>query len=342
MYIMVVNTKQEALMPTKPSRVRRWIAEGKATPFWKKGLFCIRINVPVGTEVQQVALGIDPGSKKEGFTVKSNAHTYLNIQADAVTWVKRAVKVRREMRRSRRYRKCPHRRCRHNRGRGGLVPSTRARWGFKLRLINWLSSLIPITDVVVEDIATTTKEGKKRWNTSFSPLEVGKQYFYDEIEKRFRLHTFKGYETAEMRKTLGLKKCSNKMSSHFEAHCVDSWVLAHSVVGGSLDNISLLVMVPLRLHRRQLHAMVPQKGGVRRNYGGTRSLGFKRGSLVKHPKWGLSYVGGTSKGRMSLHNINDGKRLCQNAKPEDIKFLTYNTWRAAPPRPKGVVSAAKN
>jgi hypothetical protein len=35
--------------------------------------------------------------------------------------------------------------------------------------------------------------------------------------------------------------------------------------------------------------------------------------------------GGSSKGRVSLHSVETGKRLCQNA--QDIKFLTYNTWR---------------
>ena len=66
-------------------------------------------------------------------------------------------------------------------------------------------------------------------------------------------------------------------------------------------------------------------GLERSNYGGTRSAGLKRGSLVRHIKHGLCYVGGSSKGRVSLHNLETGKRLCQNAKGEDIKFLSYNT-----------------
>lgn len=37
-------------------------------------------------------------------------------------------------------------------------------------------------------------------------------------------------------------------------------------------------------------------------------MGLKRGSLVKHVKHGLCYVGGTSKGRISLHDMT-GKRL---------------------------------
>ncbi len=58
------------------------------------------------------------------------------------------------------------------------------------------------------------------------------------------------------------------------------------------------------------------------------SLGLKRGSLVKHPKYGVVYVGGNSKGKVSLHSVKTGVRLCQNANTEDCKFLTYNRSRA--------------
>jgi hypothetical protein len=83
----------------------------------------------------------------------------------------------------------------------------------------------------------------------------------------------------------------------------------------------------LRFHRRQLHKLQPKAGGTRPPYGGTRSLGFKRGSLVKHPKWGLVYIGGNTKGRLSLHNLESGDRVCRNAKPEDCMILTTLNWR---------------
>ena len=89
MFVPVVDKENKPLMPTKPSRARKWIKSGKATPFWKKGIFCVRLNTePKDRQTQKIAVGIDPGSKKEAFTVKSEIHTYLNIQADAVTWVK--------------------------------------------------------------------------------------------------------------------------------------------------------------------------------------------------------------------------------------------------------------
>ena len=89
MFVPVVDKENKPLMPTKPSRARKWIKSRKATPFWKKGIFCVRLNVePSDRNTEPVVIGIDPGSKKEAFTVKSESHTYLNIQADSVTWVK--------------------------------------------------------------------------------------------------------------------------------------------------------------------------------------------------------------------------------------------------------------
>ena len=105
MTVPVMNKKNEPLMPTIPSRARKWIKSGKATPFWKKGIFCVRLNIVTLEHKQDIVIGIDPGSKKEGFTVKSTAHTMINVQADAVTHVKKAVETRSTMRRSRRNRK---------------------------------------------------------------------------------------------------------------------------------------------------------------------------------------------------------------------------------------------
>ncbi|MBM3237146.1 hypothetical protein FJZ31_12715 [Candidatus Poribacteria bacterium] len=330
MFVPVVDKDNKPLMPTKPSRARRWINKGKATPFWKKGIFCVRLNVePKDRKIQKIVIGIDPGSKKEAFTVKSESHTYLNIQALAVTWVKDAVKTRREMRKGRRYRKTPCRKPKFNRKRCGISPSTKARWQWKLRICWWLKKIFPITDFVVEDISATTKKGKRRWNASFSPLEVGKKWFYAELSKLGSVHTKKGYETKELRDRYGLKKSQNKLNNDFSAHCVDSWILANWFVGGHTvpDNKEILLVMPLRFYRRQLYALQPAKGGIRRSYGGTCSEGEKRGAYVKHPKYGVCFVGGTSKGCISLHSLTDGKRLTQKAKPQDCKHLTYASFR---------------
>ena len=327
--VPVVDRSGKPLMPTTASRARRWIKRGEATPFFVKGIFCVRLNrEPSTQERQDIAVGIDPGSKKEGFTVKSESHTYLNINADAVTWVRDAVETRRNMRRARRFRKTPCRANRKNRVRGCLPPSTKARWQWKLRVVAQLAKVFPITDFVVEDIKAKTT-GRRRWDVNFSPLEVGKAWFYGELRRFGRVYLKQGWETKELRDAAGLKKSRAKMSEVFSAHCIDSWVLANNLVGGHIkpDNTRLLCVSPIRLHRRQLQMLQPATGGVRKAYGGTRSCGLKRGALVEHPKHGMAYVGGTMGGRVSLHSTTDGKRLTQMAKPSNVRFKTYNTWR---------------
>lgn len=85
----------------------------------------------------------------------------------------------------------------------------------------------------------------------------------------------------------------------------------------------MLYIVLLRFHRRQLHVFVPNKSGKRKTYDGTMSMGLKRGSLVRYNRYGICYVGGTSGGRVSLHNMQ-GKRISQSI---DCVFLTYSSCR---------------
>ena len=210
-----------------------------------------------------------------------------------------------------------------------MPPSTKARWQWKLRLCQWLMSLLPVTAFIVEDVKAATK-GKRRWDRSFSPLEVGKHWFYDELGKLAPVQIRQGYETKQLRDTLDLHKSKHKLAETFSAHCVDAWALAWAAVGGQTtpENTCLLCLTPLRWHRRQLHRLQPERGGARKPYGGTRSLSVTRGTLVKHPKYGLAYVGGTLDGRLSLHALTDGKRLCQNAKPTDCRRRVILRWRA--------------
>ena len=43
--------------------------------------------------------------------------------------------------------------------------------------------------------------------------------------------------------------------------------------------------------------------------------------------YGLTYIGGTLKGKISLHSAVTGKRVTQSAKGEDCTLLTRIAWR---------------
>jgi hypothetical protein len=329
--VPVVSATGKPLMPTTHRRANRLIAKGRALRRFDRGLFYIKLLDRTDGHTQPVALGIDPGSKREAFVVQSPQHTLLNIQAEAVTWVAAAVKRRAVARRLRRLRKTPRRARRPNRraGKKRLPPSTRARWGLKVRLAQWLARYYPLTTIVIEDIKAPTRAGQRRWNKSFSPLEVGKAWGYGELEKIAPVQKVPGYVTKTLREEAGLRKSGAKESDRWDAHCVDAFVLANSAAEGPAQPTStqMLVIVPLQLHRRQLHRFNLGPGGRPKPYGGTASLGLKRGSWVRHKRHGLVFVGGTSHGRISLHSMATGKRLTQQARVEDCQLLCTASWR---------------
>jgi hypothetical protein len=329
--VPVVDARGVPLMPCTPARARLLLKKSKAVAKWNKlGMLYLRLKYAVEPKNQMLAVGVDPGSKYEALSVVGTKDTVLNVMSEAVDWVKKALEARRQMRRVRRYRKTRYRKWRRDNRHpeGRFPPSTKARWDAKLRIIAQLKKNIPISHAVVEDVEAVTKKDR-RWNTNFSPIEVGKQYFYSMLKAMgLEVITKSGNETKAFRDSLGLKKIKNKSKPVFESQCVDSWCLAAMVTGAENPTAkSLYYIVPLRWHRRQLHYLEPSKGGVRRRYGGTISLGLKKGTLVKHVKYGLCYIGGNLRGRFNLHSLKTGERLTQNAKRIDFKILTRIAFR---------------
>lgn len=333
-WVPVVSSTGKPLMPCRPVRARKFIQRGRAVKKWNHGFFYIQMLDIVDGVTQPVAIGVDPGSKMEAYTVKAAHKTFLNIQSHARdgNTIKKALETRANARRARRYRHTPCRAPRWaNRSRKDwLPPSTKARWQLKLNIINLLRRLYPVTAVVIEDVKAVTKEGKRRWNSNFSPIQAGKNWLYSQLEAQdLQLIKKSGMETYTLRQIAKLPKTSNKLATVFSAHCVDSWVLANSYTGGHIqpDNTNLLVLKPLSYSRRQLHRFNPAPGGTRSRYGGTMSLGFKKGTLVSHPKYGKCLVGGCSNdGRLSLHSAITTSRLCRNAKPEEVTSISFSPW----------------
>ena len=332
--VPVIDTDNKPLMPCTEKRARLLMERGKAKPCYRKSIFCIKMLCePSAREFQKVVVNSDPGSKREGYTVATAKAVVLNILTNTPNWIKDSMETRHNLRRSRRSRKTPYRKCRSNRksyrNEHRISPSTKARWDAKINMIKSLKKILPITQVVIEDIAAATKPGKKKWNTSFSPLEVGKKYFDAEIRKlNLPLAKFKGYDTSEHRKMLGFSKTKKKLEDVWEAHCVDSHCLAEMFFKKNIEPYKGMYRINfLEFHRRQLHVQNFAKGGTRKSYGGTVSLGLSRGSVARYTgkskKYNdkLYFVGGASKGMVSIHSIETGTRVSQSIKVSDLKVL---------------------
>jgi len=334
--IPVVDTHGVPQMPCTPARARHLFKKGLARPKRNKlGIFYVQLCYEQQPENQPLVAGIDPGSKFEGFSVVGAKETVLNLMVEAPDHVKEAVETRRTMRRARRHRKWRRPKRFDNRlGRKQRIPpSTRSRWEAKARIIMQLQKLMPLTAVVVEDVQAMTRKGKGgKWNGSFSPVQVGKERLYRLLrEMGLEIHLREGWHTKELREQYGLKKTKSKSKQSFESHAVDAWVMAASVSEADQPTCTRLwYVVPARLHRRQLHRLQAAKGGERRPYGGTRSLGIKRGTIVCHKKYGRCTVGGfdRKKQTISLHAYRTNTRLTQGARVRDCRTLTWVAWRS--------------
>jgi hypothetical protein len=333
--------------PCTPPKARALLTAGNARPKRNKlGLFYLQLTYEQDPNNQPLVVGIDPGSKFEGFSVVGRKDTVCNLMVEAPTQVKEAVETRRTMRRARRHRlwRRPCRSQNRLKYTHRLPPSTRSRWEAKARIVRHLLTILPLTDAAVEDVHAATRPGKKgKWNAAFSPVQVGKEHLYHLLKGMgLGVSPFPGYVTKQLREQYGLTKTRQKDKQDFSSHAVDAWVLAATVSGATAPTcIRLWYVVPTRLHRRQLHRLQAEPGGVRKPYGGTMSLGYKRGTLVRHPKYGLCTIGGCdrAKQRLSLHAYRTNKRLTQGAKPGECQRLTvlaFRSWLvASTPETKG-------
>jgi hypothetical protein len=331
--VPVLDEDKMPLMPCTEKRARKLMDKGDARPYWKEGIFCIILQrEPIERNYQNVVIGIDPGSKRTGITTATAKKVIANQLFDTPYDVKKSVKTRMVFRRHRRSRNTPYRKCRSNRKIGGVPPSIKARWGAHLRVIDFWKKLVPLNIVSIEDIKAQSKKNCRRWNKNFSPLEYGKTWFEKEvITQGYMFYKFQGFETQSQRIHRGFKKTSQKLRDTWDAHNVDSHCLCELAIEDIKPFFGINKCEFLKWHRRQTNMANPQNGGVRKQYGTTRSLGLNRGTLVKHPKYGLTYVGGTSKGKLSLHDVKSGKRLTQGAKKTDCVLLSAIRWRTQIP-----------
>jgi hypothetical protein len=336
MRVPVLSVDGKPLMPTKPSRARQWLKAGKAKVVDNDlGIFAIRLVFePSDTQTQPIAVGIDPGKKYTGIGVQSSKVTlwmaHLQLPFDTI---KGRMEQRCMMRRGRRgrriNRKVPyaqraHRQKRFNNRRHKKVPpSIRANRQLELRVIKELTKIYPLTTAVWEVVVARGDKG-------FSPVMVAQYWAISQLEKLLLVVKQEGWQTSNLRQWIGLAKQKTQKGDTVPAtHAVDGISLASSQFvryrqlkgkqgwwSGSVTITPAPFTVIRRppISRRQLHLMVPAKGGARRKYGGTTTRhGFRKGDYVRAQQAGRIYCGWVSGDTERQVSVSDSnwKRLGQ-------------------------------
>lgn len=336
MRIPVVSNVNQPLMPTKSSRARKWIKSGKAEGLFNDlGQFYVQLLIESsGFETQGVVIGIDPGKLYSGVGVQSSKFTLFtaHLQLPFKT-VRERMETRALMRRTRRgrrinrkvaFNKRAHRQKRFDNRRGSkLPPSIRANRQLELRVVSELCKILPVTGIVYEIVEA---KGSK----SFSPVMVGQKIMLKWLEKFASVSTAKGWETSQIRTQLGLQKQKLFKGDAIPAtHAVDAVALAASnfIDYGIMNRQSMgwkgkvsITSFPFSvirrppISRRQLHLMVPSKGGLRRKYGGTTTRhGLRKGDYVQATQGKKTFFGWVSGDTDSQVSVSDlsWKRLGQ-------------------------------
>lgn len=290
--IPVVGKDGKPLTPCTPTKVRKLVEGGVAEKKWSKiGIFYIQMLIETREETPEMCLGIDPGSKFDGYAVVSEKEIQQTGMSILPKMVKKKIENRRMMRRARRFRKTWRRLCRfdnRSRPKGWIAPSQKAKVDFRLRITKELCKIYPITQFAVEDVRFN--HYKKRWGKYFSMVEIGKTKLYEALSKLGKLKKYRGFETSELRKKFGLKKTTRKSELVPEAHATDAAAIAMDMIGCINPQItSFFAWKRYEFYRRQLHRQQPSKGGVREKYGGS--------VLTKYLKKG-DVVSGLYKGKM--------------------------------------------
>jgi len=306
--VFVLSQDGKPLTSTTPCRARKLLRAKVAKPAWSKfNTFGIRMLVPTREIVEPVTLGIDEGTKFEGYSVIVGNENPLNIKLDLPDKKKvvRKLTERRQLRRARRWRNCRRRAARFNnrlRRNYWLAPSQAVVVASRLKLLRELFRIFPITAVGLEDVRFN--HARHRWGANFSTIEIGKARIRKFIQDcRAKLFEYRGFQTKELREKYGYKKTTNKAADLFTAHCCDSLALAVNVGTGERiePGPTLVVDDTYRPVRRKLHDTQFAVGGTRAPYSKGSIFGTHKGVLVGLKNNAVGQLCGTNNGQYRFY-----------------------------------------
>jgi hypothetical protein len=282
--VFVLDVEGKPLTSTNWRKAKKLVKGEVAKKIWSKfGTFGIQMLIATRKGKPECAIGIDNGTKFEGYSIVCGTENNLNIKLDLPDKKKIVIKLeeKRILRRTRRSQKCRRREARfNNRKREGFIaPSQLVLVNSRLKVIRELIKMYPINFCGFEDVCFN--HAKHKWGKNFSTIEIGKTKIKEVISSfGIKIFEYKGWETKELREQYGYKKISSKSKDCFESHCCDSLSLAVDVICGERvePNKNLIVVDDTyRPVRRKLHDTQFKKGGTKDKYSKGTVFGLRKG-----------------------------------------------------------------
>ena len=152
--VFVLNRNGDPIMPCKPQKARKLLAGGKAKVV-SRTPFIIKLNYGSTGYKQPLTCGMDTGSKTVGCAVIGLGKVIYQSQVALRQDVSKNMQRRAMFRRGRRSRKCRYRKARwanraSMRKSGRLAPSLQSKLNSHLREIQFIDSILPITEWKIE------------------------------------------------------------------------------------------------------------------------------------------------------------------------------------------------
>jgi hypothetical protein len=298
--IFVLGFDGEPLTPTTNTKARKLLKGKQAKPKWNKfGQFGIQMLVKTRKEKPKTILGIDNGTKFEGYTVSTDKENNFAVMwklPDKKKLVKK-LKERRILRRARRQRNCRRRKCRfQNRKETFIAPSQKQIIDSRLKCMKELCKCYAFDNVAIEDVRFNHRD--KKWGRNFTAVEIGKTIidnFF--INKGIKIDKFLGHQTQELRKKFGYHKThSDKSKVDFRTHCSDALAISTEVLDNGFippsDNF-IYVDDNYRCIRRRLHDSQYSKGNIRYPFSTGNFKGIRKGTIIGFEGGYGQLVGGT-------------------------------------------------
>ncbi len=154
--VFVLNMRGKPLMPTTAGKARKLLRKGLAKVIMRTP-FTIQLAYATGEVRQDVKLGVDTGYKHIGLSAISSAKELFRSEVELRTDIVKLLSERRQYRRTRRnrlwYRKARFLNRTKSKKAGWLAPSVQHRLDSHIKAVEFVKSILPVTEITVEAAA---------------------------------------------------------------------------------------------------------------------------------------------------------------------------------------------